>query len=245
MTNDDGIESAGIVSLAEKLAEGGHEVTVCSPDGNRSATSHSITLGKFYSVNRVDFSDRKAIYYAVGGTPADCIEVGLRLLRLSPDLVVSGINNGMNIGSDVIYSGTVAGATEGALAGYPAWAVSSFRQDVSRADDFKQATQYIAENFSVFWEMTKQAKLLNINIPSDFPVLGRKVCPLGESKYDMSFEEAEGGLYRLIGTPTPQEEKNTGTDEEYIRKGYVTITPLETDRTDRAGIRRLKKWETS
>lgn len=245
MTNDDGIESEGIFLLAESLAEAGHEVTVCAPDGNRSATSHSITLGRFYAIEKREFTQRKATYYAVGGTPADCIQVGLTFLHFSPDLIISGINNGMNIGSDVIYSGTVAGATEGALAGYPAWALSAFYQNHSSENGFLQAIDYVLTHFDSLSSMTEEFPLLNINIPGDFPIIGKKICPLGESRYDMSYEEGEKGHYRLIGTPVAQPEKNVGTDEDYIRKGYVTITPLNCDMTDRSGIRRLQKWEKS
>ena len=123
ISNDDGILAPGIAALVKAFAGAGHEVFVCAPDSQRSAASHSLTIGRKLTAREITM-DGAARAYAISGTPADCVKLGLTVLCPGAEAVVSGVNHGLNVGTDVLYSGTVAAAMEGAICGRPAMAVS-------------------------------------------------------------------------------------------------------------------------
>ncbi|MBQ9081210.1 MAG: 5'/3'-nucleotidase SurE [Clostridia bacterium] len=238
MTNDDGVHSDGIVLLAEELAKRGHTVTVCAPERNQSASSHSITMRAEYHAEKLDLENRSAVYYAVDAKPVDCVQFALRYLKIQPDLLISGINNGMNIGSDVIYSGTVGGAREGALSGVPSWAVSVFYEGRGQSYSFSPAITFILENFESLFAMVAGNKtFLNVNVPVNQPVCGVKICKLAKSEYSMHVDKTGENTYCLDGLPIEFDKAERGTDLYYAMKGYATVTPLTFDATDYAALK--------
>ncbi len=241
MTNDDGVNADGIVLLAEKLAEKGHNVTVCAPAGNRSASSHSITIRTDYSVQKINIINRKAVYYSIDARPVDCVVFGLHYLTTKFDLIISGINDGMNIGSDVIYSGTVGGAREGALTDVKSWAVSIFYADRAQTYPFDNAIEFLLDNFDKLLAMSEKAKtFLNINIPVSQKIKGMKVCSLARCDYDMQVDKTGENTYRLNGLPTNFEKAEEGSDIYYACQGYATVTPVVLDTTDYRALERMK-----
>lgn len=239
VTNDDGVLAAGVQALGRALAECG-EVTVVAPDRERSATSHSLTLRAPLRVHWV--SERVA---SVDGTPTDCVLLAVHaLLERRPDLVVSGVNHGPNLGDDVYYSGTVAGAMEGALIGIPAIAVSLAGEHPAA---LAAAASFAARLAAIVAERgLRQGTLLNVNVPAASPasVKGVRWTRLGRRVYHNAVERLDdpGGelRYRICGTPGGEELE--GTDLLAIAEGYVSVTPLHFDRTDHVSLPLLHAW---
>ena len=142
IANDDGIFAPGIAALVRAFSAAGHEVIVCAPDGQRSAASHSISIAKPVDVKEIEFQGAVKAY-AIGGTPADCVKLGLTVLCPQAEAVVSGINKGYNVGTDILYSGTVAAAMEGAICGRPALAISQ----MEKREDYTKAAELAEEMF--------------------------------------------------------------------------------------------------
>lgn len=240
MTNDDGIDSDGVVLLAERLCDMGHEVYVCAPAHNQSAMSHSITMRTPYFAEKLTIANRKATYYAVDGKPVDCVQFGLSALKLSPDLLISGFNNDKNLGSDPIYSGTVGAAVEGAFNNVKSWALSVYYGVRKQPTcDFTQPIDYILSHFDEMYQRTDADKAMNINIPTNLPIRGIKFCPLAKGIYDMSYTRDEQGNYILSGRPIEYEKAAEGTDIYYVMQGYVTVTPLRYDLTHEGKLEQL------
>lgn len=242
VTNDDGIGAPGIKALAEALAGLGR-VTVVAPDRERSATGHSLTL---YSPLRV-FELREG-WYAVDGTPTDCVNMGIHsLLPHKPDLVVSGINHGGNMGDDITYSGTVAAAMEANLMGIPSLAVSLATFNTS--DHFADAGRLAAEVASqIIRNGLPDGTFLNLNIP-DLPF--DQIKPLMLTRQGKrSFigkivdkTDPRGRKYYWIGCEEPSFMDDEGTDFHAIGLGHASLTPLHLDLTNYRAFEDLQAWQ--
>jgi 5'-nucleotidase len=255
LTNDDGIEAAGLQALRRALvALPGAELAVIAPDGNRSAMARSITTRRPLWVREVDFEDG-TVGYATDGTPVDCVRLAnLGLVQdFRPELVVSGINHGSNLGDDITYSGTVAAALEAIVLGLPGIAVS--QQSQGRELDFRVGTGY---DFTVAATFTARlvaelagvplppGTLLNINVPGA-PPEGVEVAGLGKRIYRDELalvDEGESGrrLYRIYGDAT-YERDETGTDLAAVAAGRIAVTPIHFDLTDRDGLDALQRYD--
>jgi 5'-nucleotidase len=242
VTNDDGIHAPGILALAEALRELGL-VTVVAPDRERSAAGHSLTL---HSPLRV-FKLREG-FYSVDGTPTDCVNMGIHsLLPVRPDLVVSGINHGANLGDDVTYSGTVAAAMEANLMGIPAIAVSLATYE--RHGNFDAAAQVaVRVARQVHANGLPADTFLNVNCP-DCPAEEMQV-PLITRQGTRSFigkivdkTDPRGRKYYWIGSEEPAFNDEPGTDFHALNRRHVSITPLHLDLTNYESIKILAGWQ--
>ena len=253
LTNDDGIQATGLNAMRRALLDvAGVELAVIAPDSNRSATARSITTRKPLSVEEVEFGDGTR-GFATDGTPVDCVRfAALGLLEFEPELIVSGINHGANLGDDITYSGTVAAALEGIVLGIPAIAVSqqSTRGEMDfRGDDrydFDQAAAFVAR---VVEELDRfpmpPGTLLNINCPAG-QAKGARACRLGKRIYHDRLELAEETdgrrRYHIYGDD-PSYHREDGTDFAAIAEGRIAVTPLHFDLTDQAGVEALAGFD--
>jgi len=242
VTNDDGIAAAGIKALAEALQELG-EVTVVAPDRERSAVGHSLTL---HSPLRV--FELRAGWFAVDGTPTDCVNMGIHsLLTTPPDLVVSGINHGGNMGDDITYSGTVATAMEANLMGIPALAVSL--ATYGPTGHFPDAAKVAVQVARMLIRQGLPADtFLNLNVPN-LPFSEIK-APLITRQGKRSFvgkivdkTDPRGRKYYWIGSEEPSFLDDEGTDFNAVGKGHSSLTPLHLDLTNHVAIETLKRWK--
>jgi 5'/3'-nucleotidase len=254
LTNDDGIEAAGLQTLRRALLEvDGIELAVIAPDGNRSAMARSITTRRPLWVHEVDFGDGTH-GYATDGTPVDCVRLAnLGLVEgFEADLVVSGINHGSNLGDDITYSGTVAAALEAIVLGLPGIAVS--QQSRARELDFRVGSEFEFETAAAFTaslvaELEDNplpgGTLLNVNLPCP-PVKGVEVARLGKRVYRDELalvDEADGRRqYRIYGDAT-YERDETGTDLAAVARGKIAVTPVHFDLTDREGLSVLERYD--
>jgi 5'-nucleotidase len=239
VTNDDGIHSQGILTLAERLRELGR-VVVVAPDRERSAVGHSLTL---HSPLRAE--EIRPGFYAVDGTPTDCVNLGIHgLLDSRPDLVVSGINKGCNLGDDITYSGTVSAAMEATLMGVPAFAVS-LASDSFLPSDFKGPAALAVRLAKTVLERGLPADtLLNVNVPSGIP-RGVRLTRQGKRVYgDVVVEKVDprGRKYYWIGGGKPGFQDIDGTDFHALEAGFVSVTPLHLDLTNYASFKSLSSW---
>ena len=255
LTNDDGIEAAGLQALRTALQQvGGIELAVIAPDGNRSAMARSITTRRPVWVEEVEFGDG-TVGYATDGTPVDCVRLAnLGLVEgFEAELVVSGINHCSNLGDDITYSGTVAAAFEAIVLGLPGIAVSqqsSLREldfRVGSAFDFDVAASFTARLVAELETTPLPAgTLLNINVPSP-PAAGVEVARLGKRVYRDELalvDEADGGRrqYRIYGEAS-HERGEIGTDLAAVAQGKIAVTPVHFDLTDREGLSVLERYE--
>ena len=230
LTNDDGVHSPGIHLLAKRLRSLG-EVVIVAPDRERSAAGHSMTLHRPLLIEQL-----KEGIYSVNGTPTDCVNIAVKgLLSRTPVLVVSGINKGPNLGDDVTYSGTVAGAIEGLILGIPAFSISLSARENFRFAEAAEVGLQVAQR--VLANGLPRGTLLNVNVPN-LPVQdmkGTAVTRLGKRVYhQMTVERVDprGKKYYWIGGGEPEWEHDPGTDFDAIDRGMVSITPLHLDMTD-------------
>lgn len=226
--NDDGIESGGLKTLAEKLAEN-NEVLIIAPDGNRSACSHTLTVKDSIKVSKYD-KIKGCRAYAISGSPADCVKIGKHVFGdFTPDVVVSGINKGHNLGSDILYSGTVAIAYEAAFFGIPAFAFSAFSHDEG---DFSEFALIASDILLKLFPFTEKGRIWNVNFP-DFgiKIKGKKFTPLASRVYNDEYVLDENGNYRLYGV-IDESIPFYDCDAEWNKKGFITITPLKYDKSD-------------
>lgn len=247
LTNDDGIHAEGILRLGQALSELGN-VYVCAPEGQRSASGHSITVRGFISMEEIRLPHaRVAIQFS--GTPADCVKMGLQILRergIDIDIVYSGINHGGNLGTDTLYSGTVSAALEGVLCGLPAVAVSV---DSHNPVHFEGACRLAAKFFPRALTDLPPGVALSINVPNlpEEEIKGLRVARLGVRQYVERFEEScdEQGrtAFCYRGQPVVYDCKDLDNDVIALQEDYATITPLHYDLTDLEMLRNLKKWE--
>lgn len=257
ISNDDGIFAQGIRTLANTLARAGHDVSVVCPDRERSATGHGLTLHQPIRAEIVESVFDPAIKaWACSGTPADCVKLALwALLDQKPDLVLSGINHGSNLGTDVLYSGTVSAAMEGMIEGIPsiAFSLASYtHQDFQPAANFAQ---------TLLLQISKQPlpepMLLNINIPAvkQEEITGVTLARQGIRRYIDIFQkrlDPRGKTYYWLAGELLEEVEETTesslshdipTDVEAIRQHFITITPLQYNLTNVAGLNQLPFWQ--
>ncbi len=252
LTNDDGISAPGLQAARRALRDlDGVEVEVIAPDSNRSATARSITTRSPLSIEEVEFGDGDR-GFATDGTPVDCVRFAeLGLVGWRPDLIVSGINHGANLGDDITYSGTVAAALEGIVLGIPAIAVSQQSSGggmgyVSGQFDFAVAAAFTAQLVAqLATESMPEATLINVNCPAGEPQ-GVEVTKLGKRIYNDELklvgEEAEGRRrYEIYGWQ-PGYEEIEGTDLYAVANGRIAVTPIHFDLTDHGGLERLRGW---
>lgn len=245
VTNDDGIHAAGIAALAKELTEIG-EVMVAAPDTEKSATSQAITVHQPIRVDR--YCGAQPLQgWRIGGTPTDCVKIAVEaLMEEPPDIVVSGINHGPNLGTDVLYSGTVSAAIEGALHGIPAIAVSldAWQEEY----DFTVAAQYARKVVErVSREPIPAHTLLNINVPNlaAQEIKGIAVTRLGVRQYENVFEQRQdprGRHYYWMGGKVAHTENAPDSDIVAVQQGYVSITPIQLDLTDESLRQQLQTW---
>jgi 5'-nucleotidase len=230
----------GISALADVLADVA-DVMLAAPDRERSAASHSISLDRPLRVDQI-----RSNVYAIDGTPVDCVYLALlHLVPRKPDLCLSGINNGFNLGSDVFYSGTVGAALEASVRGIPAIALSVERrwpQDFAPAAGF--ARKLVQEVLAQGPEAIEAGTLLNVNFPAG-PVRGYAMTSMGKRLYrdrvDVR-EDLRGRAYYWIGGPEEKGEDVAGSDSAAVRSGLASITPLSLDLTHRPALQRMSAW---
>ena len=273
VSNDDGVFALGIRTLANALAAAGHTVTVVCPDRERSATGHGLTLHRPLRVDQVDnVFDEGVTAWACSGTPSDCVKLALdAILPEAPDFVVSGINHGANLGTDVLYSGTVSAAMEGVLEGIPAIAISltSFS-----AKNFVPAAQFASRLVAQLQQKPLNLPiLLNVNVPPVaqaeikgtviarqgirryFDQFEKRVDPRGKTYYWLAGEVMEEGETELSVSHSGEGESaaidreiatiNTKfmTDVRAIKDNYITITPLQYNLTAYTTLDFMNKWK--
>ena len=233
LTNDDGINAAGLGALAHRLRRK-HRVSVVAPEAEQSAIGHAITLSKPLRVTPV--KKNGAVFgMAVSGTPADCVKIAIRcLMKTKPDIVVSGINHGPNLGSDVMYSGTVSAATEGTILGIPSIACSLASYD---SQSFAVATAVVEKIVSrIARNGLPDGILLNVNVPA-FPkkkIRGIMVTRQGRSLYRETFvkrNDPRGRTYYWLTGKVKWLSKPAASDIKAVEEGYVSVTPLHFDLT--------------
>ncbi len=240
ISNDDGIQAAGLNALRESLQDQ-HQVYVVAPDRERSATGHKITLDRPLRVKEWTYPGTDTIGWEVDGTPADCVKLGLEaLLPESPDLVISGINFGPNLSTDVLYSGTVSAAVEGMINDIPSIAISLASYEFY---DFSFSSEIIKKVVSIVDGQLSSHTLLNINTPPCAP-RGIKVTRLGHRRYVNIFDkriDPRGRVYFWMGgEPFDLDKDDPETDVWAIREGYISITPIQFDLTDIDFMEKLK-----
>lgn len=269
ISNDDGIFALGLHTLANTLAAAGHEITVVCPDRERSATGHGLTLHDPIRAEQVESGFHPTIRaWACSGTPSDCVKLGLgALLNSPPDMVLSGINHGSNLGTDVLYSGTVSAAMEGVIEGIPsiAFSLTSFSsQQFGPAANFAQR---LLEQLSR--DPLPLGTLLNVNVPAVpepeiagvvitrqgvrryFDQFEKRVDPRGKTYYWLAGEVLEDVTEPTLASPEAFTLKTNGLDWEWfqqvptdvqaIRQNYITVTPLQYNLTCASSIAHLQK----
>ncbi|NDU85264.1 MAG: 5'/3'-nucleotidase SurE [Ferrovum sp.] len=255
LSNDDGYFSAGLAALAEALSALG-EVTVVAPDAERSGASNSLTLDRPLTVRQAPNG-----FYRVNGTPTDCVHMAVTgLLDWQPDIVVSGINHGANMGDDTLYSGTVAAATEGYLLGIPSLAISlaygsacatesgTPRHIPPRPEYFVTAGRVAADLVRKIQHCPLEAPaLINVNVP-DCPyenLQGLKVTRLGrrhKAEPVISSTNPRGETIYWVGAAGPAADAGEGTDFHAVATGWVSLTPLQVDLTHYPQLAGLRSW---
>ena len=240
VSNDDGYLARGITALASALAEIA-DVIVVAPDRNHSGASNSLTLHSPLRVHKVD-DDR----YFVNGTPSDCVHLALSgFLDEDPDIVVSGINHGANLGDDVIYSGTVAAAMEGRFLGLPAIAVSLVGRHATHFDTAARVAADLVGKLRN--EPLSEDIMLNVNVP-DLPyeqLTGVEASRLGfrhRSEPLVPTKDPQGRTIYWIGPAGEGQDAGPGTDFEAIERGAVAVTPLKVDLTRHEALPQLRDW---
>ncbi|BAU12131.1 5'-nucleotidase [Leptolyngbya sp. NIES-3755] len=251
ISNDDGVYALGIRTLANTLAAAGHEVTVVCPDRERSATGHGLTLHDPIRVVQMDHVFQSSVKaWACSGTPSDCVKLALwALLDEKPDFVLSGINHGSNLGTDVLYSGTVSAAMEGVIEGIPsiAFSLTSFE-----SKEFQPAADFAC---TLVRQLKKdplsELMLLNVNVPAieRDQIRGAIVTRQGVRRYTDVFEkrvDPRGKIYYWLSgelledVEDPDVPNDVPTDVEAIRDRYITVTPLHYNLTSPIGLNLMK-----
>jgi len=242
ISNDDGYLAPGLVCLAEGMADFG-DIAVVAPDRDRSGASNSLTLDNPIRAVRAENG-----YIRVNGTPTDCVHLAITgLLEREPDMVISGINAGANLGDDVIYSGTVAAAVEGRFLGFPAIAVSlagGGRKPVHYPSALQAVRRIVAR---LCQESLPRDMILNVNVP-DLPwedIAGFAVTRLGfrhKAEPVIKSSDPRGNPVYWIGSSGPEQDAGPGTDFHAVRNRFVSVTPLQVDLTRHLALDTLRSW---
>jgi len=244
VTNDDGMDAPGLLALQKALRQVG-QVTVFAPDHNWSAAGHTKTMHKPLRVNQTTLPDDTPAYTCTGA-PSDCVAlVVLGILDHQPDLVVSGINQGANLGHDITYSGTIAAAMEAVIFGIPALAVSL---DSYQSPDFVYAARFTARLAQLVLERGLPPNtFLNVNVPAvpQEKIAGVKITRLGKRVYSgmlVERQDPRGRSYYWIGGEPPSGVPEEGTDIWALANNFVSITPLHLDMTEYQVMEELRRW---
>ncbi|GJL80965.1 MAG: 5'-nucleotidase SurE [marine bacterium B5-7] len=240
ISNDDGYLAPGLAALAEACA-GFARITVVAPDRNRSGASNSLTLEMPMRVRTADNG-----FLFVDGTPTDCVHVAITgLMDIAPDMVIAGINSGANLGDDVLYSGTVAAATEGRFLGYPAIAVSLAGRNPSHYDSAARVVTALLERLES--DPLPGDTILNVNVP-DIPfdeIRGIRATRLGhrhKSEPVIKSTDPLGREIYWVGPPGGEQDAGDGTDFHAIRNHHVSVTPIRVDLTRADQIHQITEW---
>lgn len=239
ISNDDGIAANGIRALTEELSKH-YNVYVVAPDRERSAAGHSLTLHTPLRVEEIEESKSGAKRtWVTNGTPGDCVKLGINAILApeeQPDFVISGINHGPNLGSDILYSGTVSCAMEGAMLGVPSIAVSLASMQ-SEYDDFKYTAKFIASLLKKLKEFQFPPKmLLNVNVPAleDDDIIGVAITELGRKMFTDNYEkrvDPRGKIYYWMAGELISEPSTANTDIAAVRNNKISITPVTYEMT--------------
>jgi len=241
LTNDDGILAEGLIALYEEL-KGDFELSVVAPETEMSAVGHAITLSNPLRVRRFK---RNGILlgYGVSGTPADCVKIGVQeILQQRPDMILSGINLGSNVGINLLYSGTVSAATEGAFLGIPSVAISL---NTKNDPDFGFAAKFSRRMIQLVMENgLRERTALNVNIPAvpEDQIKGVSFTTQDLVRHRDIYEkrnDPRGNVYYWLATETPVEDSIPDTDLMALRENRITITPISFDLTDVKEVKRL------
>lgn len=239
LTNDDGVYAPGLRKLFDGLAQAG-ETIIVAPDRDNSAVSHSLSLHRPLMVKELEEN-----VYAINGTPADCVTLGVeKVLPRKPDLIVSGINAGANLGHDISYSGTVSAAKEGTIRGVPSLALSIAGHGPYHFDTGLQCALLMAD--LILANGLPDDCYLNINIPNVKPgeISGLKITKQGRRMYENALQELEDPWGRpcfWIGGGNPCQELESGTDSFETEKNYISITPIHVDLTNYEALATLQQ----
>lgn len=246
LSNDDGVHAKGLAALRNALSPLGR-VVVVAPDRPRSASGHSITLHKPLRIAKLEMP-QGGEWYATSGTPSDCILLAAHeILRRPPDLVVSGINDGPNLGWDLTYSGTVAAAMEGAIMGAQAVAVSLVNTGSHPKLDYTIAAEFAFRTAQLLLNSPlPRHSLLNVNVPlpPDMRVRGALITHQGVRRYPGRIEkraDPSGRVYYWLGGDVPEDRMDPGSDVEAVANGYISVTPIHLDLTSYALLDDLKQ----
>ena len=242
LTNDDGIGAPGLHALAEALAAHGHEVVVAAPAKEQSGMAHALTVRRDIEVRADEgFGHAATEAWSIDGTPTDCVKIYLEAMAKRenwPELVISGVNKGANLGTDVLYSGTVGGATEGYMHGVPAVALSL---DVHSSLSFDEAAAFFADKLSWIIRQAGTDFFLNVNFPKQLRDGKAEFvwASLGHRDYRNAFDriERDGRLYYHIGGEIYDWDNDEDTDIRRTEAGFVAVTPLTVDMTDIAALK--------
>jgi len=244
VTNDDGIHADGLAELSRGLSKL-QDIVVVAPDREQSAVGHAITLSNPLRITPIRRGG-KLFGYACNGTPADAVKLGIKVVMDEPpELIVSGVNNGANVGASLIYSGTVSAATEGTLLGIPSLAVSL---DNRFGGDYSIAVGFTVKLAGMILRKGLPAGvLLNVNIPdlSADDIKGVKVTSQGQTAFNDFFEERKdprGQVYYWMSGSMVANNPHPDHDVNALEAGFITITPVHYDLTARDSLDKLKKW---
>lgn len=244
LSNDDGVTAPGLLALAQALREVA-EVAIIAPEHNWSAAGHSKTMHKPLRARPIRLADGTEALMT-SGSPSDCVALGLLgLLERQPDLVVSGINLGANVGSDLTYSGTVAAAMEAVISGVSAIAISL---DTYEAQDYSAAAHFASYLVGRILQVRPRERLLlNVNVPAlvEQEIKGVKITRLGQRLYRDALVERRdprGRLYYWIGGNPPEGVPEEGTDIGALAEGHISVTPVLLDLTDYSKLQLLESW---
>ncbi|MEC8380322.1 MAG: 5'/3'-nucleotidase SurE [Myxococcota bacterium] len=234
LTNDDGIHAIGLNKIKNNLSSK-YAISIVAPLEEQSAKGHSFTMWSPLFVKKVN-----SLSFGISGTPADCVYVGLNHLFPETQVVLSGINHGLNMGSDLHYSGTVAAAREGALNGRLALAVSTNRDNI----DWSYCLNCIEEVLDKLIQIPLKANVFyNLNIPARKKQTDIKVCSIGERHYEKTVDvrtDPRGRTYYWIGGPPIEHTARPDTDVFWFNKGHATLTPVSLDQTAYGELEPLK-----
>lgn len=246
LTNDDGIYADGLWTLYKRFADR-HAVTVIAPDHNQSAVSHRITLHQPLRIEKVSGPVGSAAAYSVSGTPADCVKIGIHeILDVMPDMVISGINSGSNVGSSINYSGTAAAAREAVLYGIAAIAVSMHGYKGKHYENAARFTEMLADQVSE--KGLPFGMFLNVNLP-DVPLEDLAGVRLThqevtrQSEYFDKRTDPRDMTYYWLGSDIRRFDEEPDSDAAALFQNYISVTPLKCDLTDYEMLEELKQWD--
>lgn len=240
LVNDDGIYAQGIRTLARVLSRK-HKITVVAPNREMSGTGHGVTFGNYMHFAKLDLVEG-ADCYTITGTPADCAKFGAEFLLKGerPDLIISGINDGCNLGTEVIYSGTVNAALEGAVLGIPSLAVSQ----KSGLRDFAFSAEFVADNLDRLVALLPEdcSYIVSVNLPCDCAeeVKGIRFATLGVTRHDVQYVDCGLKGHYITGKSADDIVNGAETDVACVEAGYIALTPVKSDFNDYDAYERLK-----